>query len=326
MPLFFVHIPKTAGTSFRLGAEQQFGKSRIVYVYGKQSPVTSSLAQETVYGKHPDYWDFLQSCNQEKIAMVGGHVDINRFVSLFGVQKTVTFLREPLQRMASEYAHFIRKFNYQGSFYDFYSRPEMHNRQSKALRKVEIETIGMLGITERYNESLELLNANYNTEITGREDNRGKVSLDAAHEISEEDEAELIRLNKQDVALYDRAVKMFDERYKLFKEAKPWVHARVTEANLGRIAGWAWWADSDEPVEVEILVNSELQASMPAAELRPGLCHLLPPRGGYVGFSLAVKLAPGDKVQCRVKSTGQCFPLKPRRIPKPEGVKQGRNK
>lgn len=318
MPLFFVHIPKTAGTSFRLGAEQLFDKSRIVYVYGENSPVTSLLAQQTVYGKYPDYWAFGQGCKRQQTAMVGGHVNIGRFVSLLGVQKTVSFLREPLQRMASEYAHFVRKFDYQGSFHDFYSRSIMHNRQSKALRKVEVEAIGILGLTERYGESLELVNAHYNIDIPGREDNRGKVSLDAIHEISLEDEVELKRLNKQDIMLYERVTAIFEARYHLFKNGKPWAHARMTEANSRRVAGWAWWAKNDKPVEIEILVNSESHASMPATELRPGLCHLLPPRGGYVGFSLPVNLAPGDFVQCRVISTGQCFPSKPRRIPKPE--------
>lgn len=326
MPLFFVHIPKTAGTSFRLGAEQLFNKTRIVYDYGQASPVTSPLAQQTLYAERPDFWAFGQGCERQQAAMISGHVNIARFVSLFGVGKTLTFMRDPLQRMASEYAHFVRKFDYQGSFHDFYSRSTMHNRQCKALNQVEIEAIGMLGLTERYSESLKLVNARYGIDIPGREDNRGKVSLDATYEISPEDEAEIRRLNKQDIALYERATALFEARYKLFQDGKPWAHARLVEASAKRIAGWVWWATSDEPVEIEVLINNECHASLLATELRSGLCHLLPARGGYVGFSLPVKLAPGDRVQCRVASTGQCFPPKPRRIPKPGSAKQGSKK
>lgn len=252
--------------------------------------------------------------------MVGGHVNASRFVSLFGVGQTLTFLRDPLQRMASEYVHFVRHYEYKGSFHDFYSRPIMHNRQSKILHGVDVEAVGFVGLTERYTDSLKLLNARYGLAIPQREDNRGKKSLDAVHEISAEDEAEVKQLNKRDIRLYEQAVALFDQRYQLHQDGKPWAHARLVEVKPGRIAGWAWWAgESDDPVTVEVWANGKHLDNVTAVELRPGLCRLLPPRGGYVGFHLPVKLKPGDQVQCRVASTGQWFPLKPRRVPKPEG-------
>lgn len=320
MSLFFVHIPKTAGTSFRLGAEQSFPKSRVIYDYGKASAETSAVVQQWLYHQTADFWQFGQVLHDAQAALLGGHVNINRFVSLLGAGNSVTFLREPLQRMASEYAHFVRHYEYKGSFHDFYSRPIMHNRQSKILHGVDVEAVGFVGLTERYADSLKLLNARYGIEIPQREDNRGKKSLDAVHEISADDEAELKQLNKRDIRLYEQAVALFDQRYTMHQEGKPWAHARLVEVNPGRIAGWAWWAgESDDPVTVEVWANGKHLDNVTAVELRPGLCRLLPPRGGYVGFHLPVKLKPGDQVQCRVASTGQWFPLKPRRVPKPDG-------
>ncbi|MCP1304864.1 hypothetical protein BIS09_13580 [Halomonas sp. R1t8] len=320
MPLFFVHIPKTAGTSFRLGAEQAFGKALIAYDYGRGSAETSDIVKNHLYHSPADFWQFGQARLRQETALVGGHVNIGRFVSLFGVGQTLTFLREPLQRMASEYAHFVRHYEYKGSFHDFYSRPIMHNRQSKILHGVDVEAVGFVGLTERYVDSLDLINARYGIEIPQREDNRGKKSVEAVHEISAEDQAELTRLNKQDIDLYQRAVELFDVRYRCFQKGMPWAHARIQEANVQRIAGWAWWAEeSDDPVTVEVWANGKLLDAVTAVELRPGLCRLLPPRGGYVGFHLPVKLRPGDQVQCRVANSGQWFPLKPRRVPKPEG-------
>ena len=96
-------------------------------------------------------------------------------------------------------------------------------------------------------------------------------------------------------------------------DLNPLVHylQNVNRAALAnRVAGWAWWSGgSDEPVEVEIWINEELADTVPALERRPGLCHLMPPRGGYVGFHLPVELKSGDKVRCRVARTGQWFPL-----------------
>lgn len=319
MPLFFVHIPKTAGTSFRLGAEQFFKKTHIAYDYGKGSAETSDVVQSHLYRSPADFWQFGQACIRQETAMVGGHVNVGRFVSLFGVGQTLTFVREPLQRMASEYAHFVRHYDYKGSFHDFYSRPVMHNRQSKILHSVVLEAIGFVGLTERYAESLKVLNAHFGIDIPQREDNRGKKSVEAVHEIPAEDEAEFKRLNKQDIALYQRAVDLFDARERCFQAGKPWAHARLVEAGVQRVAGWAWWAEQgDDPVQVEIWVNDEYVDTVSAVELRPGLCRLRPPRGGYIGFHLPVKLTPGDRVQCCVAGTKQWFPTKPRRIPEPE--------
>lgn len=318
-PLFFVHIPKTAGTSFRLGAQEYFGRERILYDYGSDSPVTTSLVSDFLYSKTKDFWGFKKACDQRNAAMICGHVTVRRFVSLFGAARTLTFLREPLQRIASEYGHFVRHFEYKGSFVDFYSRPAMQNRQSKLLQGVELEAVGFAGLTERYARSLELLNAHFGTEIELRADNRGKESLQAEHELSAEDEAELRRLNRRDLALYAQAVALFESRYRFFQEGKPWAHARLEQLKPDRISGSAWWAgDSEEPVEVEVWINDRQAAVLPAVDLRPQLCRLQPPRGGHVGFDLPVKLSRDDRVQCRVAQTGQRFPSKPRGLPKQE--------
>lgn len=319
MSLFFVHIPKTAGTSFRIGAEQSFDKSKIFYDYGKSSGATSAIVQQWLYQQTTDFWQFRKALHNAHAALLGGHVPIARFVSLLGAGNSVTFLRDPLQRMASEYAHFVRHYEYKGSFHDFYSRPIMHNRQSKILHGVDVEAVGFVGLTERYTDSLDLLNARYGISIPPREDNRGRKQLEVGHTISSEDEAEFRRLNKRDIRLYEQAVALFDQRYQLHQQGKPWAHARLVEVKPGRIAGWAWWAgESDDPVTVEVWANGKQLDTVTAVELRPGLCRLLPPRGGYVGFHLPVKLRPGDHVQCRVSLTGQWFPLKPRRVPKLE--------
>lgn len=321
MPLFFVHIPKTAGTSFRLGAEQSFGKPAIAYDYGKASPETSPLVQEYLYEGEasPDFWAFAQACRQQTTRMVAGHVMVRRFVSVFGASQTLTFMREPLQRMASEYAHFVRNYGYQGSFRDFYSRPLMHNRQSRILHGVDLEAIGFVGFTEHYADSLAMLNARFGTSIALRTDNRGKPSLEAEHAIEPDDETELRQLNASDIVQYRQALALFEARKALFEAGKPWAHARLNEASATRVSGWAWRAEAlDEPVQVEVWVNDELAGAVRATELRPALCQLLPPRGGYVGFHLPVKLAPGDRVQCRVADTGQQFPLKPRPVREPE--------
>lgn len=317
MSLFFVHIPKTAGTSFRRGAETYFSPERIVYDYGPNAKVTSPFVKETLHGDQPDFWQFRQALDNP--AMIVGHVPIVRFVSLWGAENTVTFLREPLQRIVSEYAHFVRNMDYKGSFREFYLDPAMRNRQRRALNGVNLEAIGFIGLTERYPESLEMLNDRYAINILEREENQGKSRLDDTYEIDEEDVVELERLNKRDIELYQYATALFDSRYEMFRSNQPWAHACLVEANTEGVSGWAWWADDrDTPVEIELWVNGELANTVRAVELCPELCRILPPRGGYVGFHLPLKLSPLDKVQCRVAATGQWFPPSPRLIEETE--------
>lgn len=314
-----MHIPKTAGTSFRLGAEDFWGRERVVYDYGQKSPATTLITQDYLYGRRKDFWSFKWACKKNRATMVAGHFNATRFISLFGVDNTLTFLRDPLQRMASEYSHFVRNYNYKGSFYDFYSQAVMHNRQSKILHGVDIEAIGFLGITEDYPKGLEIINSRYDVEIPCRKDNQGGAFFGSAHDVSSEDAEEFCRLNKRDIVMYDRAVSLFNSRYRMFKEGATWAHARLVECKPGRLAGWAWWeGERDDPVDVEIWVNNEYLDIVPAVDFRPGLCRHLPPRGGYVGFHLPVKLSVGDMVQCRVASTGQCFPINPRPVTKPD--------
>lgn len=312
MCLFFIHIPKTAGTSFRLAAEEMYGKSGIVYDYGVGSNKTSVEITNNIYSEPTDYWALYQYFSKNKIKMLGGHVDAAKYASLIGSTKTITFLRDPLQRIYSEYAHKVRHNNYLGSFFEFYSRPQMQNRQTKILHGVHLEALGLVGITELYSQSLNIFNTSFNASIPVREDNKGVKKIGALHKISDVDKNNLEIMNKKDINLYKYAVKLFHQRLMFHDKSLPWAHARIMECNVKSVSGWAWYSnDSDTPVDIEVWVNDVFYTMVKASIFRPGLLKLLPPRGGYVGFHLRLALSPSDYVQCRVAATGQKFPLNP---------------
>ena len=67
--MFFIHIPKTAGTSFRKAAEEYYGLERICYDYAPHSGETSKIVIQEVY-ENKDNFSFLKKLNDNSIEFV----------------------------------------------------------------------------------------------------------------------------------------------------------------------------------------------------------------------------------------------------------------
>lgn len=305
-PIFFVHIPKTAGTSFRKAAEEYYSPANVVYDYSPGSEETSPLILEWIHEKS-DWLGCHHAFEQSNIAFLSGHVHAKKYVHLFGISQTVTFLREPVQRIVSEYNHFVRHHGYQGDLVSFYRKPQFINRQTKMLQKVPLEAIGFLGLTEEYDASLTMLNHRYGMEIPSIAMNMGREDTHKGYELPEAQLEEIRTLNQDDIRVYRRAVKLFKQRKALFEAGKPYVHGKIQPLTGKVLSGWAWYAGNDAAVKVSIFVNGRLLDTLEAKELMPAQLSLAPPRHGYMGFqySFANPPANGTNIQVVAVETGQ---------------------
>lgn len=303
-PCFFVHIPKTAGTSFRLGARAALGNARVWHDYGETQRETAPEVVCWAYERR-DPWRLWRIMDERGVRILGGHVRLEKYAHLAGLRHCFTFVRDPLQRLASEYHHFVRHHGYEDSFSAFYRRQDMINRQSRFLESTRLEALGFIGVTERYAESLTLLNARYGWEIPGMVENLGHASVDHVYEIDPDDEHAMRRLNGEDFELYEASRRLFEQRWMLWEQARPFVHGVVQQCQTDRVVGWAWWAEDDSPVEIEVWVNEHKVGRCLANALRPGLLRWGAPRGAYVGFHLPLEAQPGDTVDVRVILTQQ---------------------
>lgn len=302
----FVHIPKTAGTSFRLAAADAIGPDSIEYDYGEDAPQTTDLVRRHVYGDQ-DFWSFYKACERNGVRMVAGHMNCDRYVAGFGTASIVTFVREPIQRIASEYQHSVRHKKFPGTFRDFYTQPKMQNRLTRVFSKVPVWAAGFIGITERYNESLQLLNSLTGLGLVSKQENVGKRELHQQHQIGDAELSELRNLNARDLKNYRRCLDIFEQRLILSERGLAFTHGRLGQITPQKISGSAWWSGErrDEPVMIEILVNGRVEGRASATSFRPRLRSISVPRGGYVGFQLSIPLTDGDAVSCRVEETGQ---------------------
>lgn len=308
--IFFVHVPKTAGTSFRTAFENSMGcDSQLCFDYGEQSPKTSGIVRSYIY-KRQDPWRFRNEWEKHEYAFLSGHVPVAKYVDWFGAPYSVTILRDPVQRLISAYEHAVRLQGYQGDFPSFYRKTANQNLQARLLHAVDFEALGGLGLTERYGESLQVINDSFGFDLQVQAVNLGRKSIDNAYSLPEEQELEIIELNAKDIELYRRAFLVFDQRANLASAGLPFTHSKITHVDSERVHGWAWWGgacaqQSDEPVEVEVLRNGEVVESVVAKQFCHPLGWVKAPRGGFVAFRSKHACRPGDTLECRVLRTGE---------------------
>lgn len=305
-PLYFVHIPKTAGTSFRKACETYFGLRHVVYDYADDSNETSSFIMDIIYGDG-DRLDFLKHIETREAKFLSGHVHADKYLHLFGAANTVVFLRDPVQRTVSEFQHFVRHNKYDGDLRSFYTQPRYINRQSRLLQGAPLEALGFVGLTEDYHNSLEQINHCYGIDVKPVELNRGRTKKQDTYKLSDEVIKEIEALNKTDLILYETAKNILKNRTELYQKGLPYVHGEVQDANKNMVRGWAWYTSDEKPVDVEVLINGRVDGHVLAKDLRPGLLRLSPPRKGYIGFhhKFSEQLNTGDVVECQVAATGQ---------------------
>jgi hypothetical protein len=206
-----VHTPKTAGTSLRWALEKQFGKSKIIRDYGPHSDTTTDVVRKHLYNgdDSKDPQSLFAEISGDTYKVLIGHFPLQRYSDYFKAKKIITFVRDPLVRMCSEYLHRVKNKSFTGTFSEFLQRPVYRNLQSRFLKGVSDDTF--IGVTEKYAESLQRINHITRWNLSVRKKNVGRrgggqklAGKLSAHHLDLFD-----KMNAEDKGLYQFATRRF---------------------------------------------------------------------------------------------------------------------
>lgn len=225
--LYFLHIQKTAGTTFRSIVDSYFPNEQICPAY---------------------FWDEFFEIPEDlrqTYRLYRGHFSYNLHFHLARLPVIITMLRHPLERVISNMLHIGRypehvyheRYKSMDLLAFLHSASEMRNLQTRMIapppdkdvdiysywdatpgdleRALErLEQFEFCGITERFADSVSLLTYTLGWRPVTKID-----SLNAAPESSKKTPMPqkvidtIIELNEKDFVLYERAQKLFDVRY-----------------------------------------------------------------------------------------------------------------
>ena len=235
-PLIFVHIPKTAGTSFWHLLQEKFSKEDTPYsdAYSRRTP--PGLYYYDLDDKPPDWF--------ARYKLIWGHIFYSQVKNI--PARKITFLRDPVKRVLSEHRYWLKYFVYRNVSQDIFCKGHflppgdplytMNNHQCLFLSGLDprdptipIEkhlksactnlrkSFFFVGITEELQVAIYRLYEMMGWEKpTSRP--RGESTTDIVEEYSKDLLADIARRNWADIELYKFAQKLFHKKFLITKK------------------------------------------------------------------------------------------------------------
>jgi hypothetical protein len=201
--IVFVHIPKTAGTSLR-SLFEQVGRDHTVLRDYAEAPDTTPALFKLVY-KDKKLLDFRKHFDRPASGiLLSGHFPAERYWDYFNAESFVTFVRHPVDRVISEYVHFVNHKGWTGTLEEFV-RKHGRNVQARFLKHVDLDEFGFIGFSEDFEATLPALGEYLGVNLPMRRTNVGNYATVApALREGEKNRAMIAELNAEDMALYER--------------------------------------------------------------------------------------------------------------------------
>lgn len=293
-PILFIHIPKTAGTSFNENAEKNFGLELMEKDYGSDANHTSALVKAHIYGKETiDQYGFHQAFTHAGKKWLTGHFNADRYLPLMGCENTFAFVRDPVDRVISEFLYRKRKFGMDRSLEAFYQDPGETNKQFRMIGEHPWQAFQFVGTQARYQECLEHLNKTLACGFENIQTNRRK---DTTHlDITEEDKTEIRRWNERDCLFYDEVTAYLERQFSAAESGQDFCYHNFGFEAGTHVIGWAFYAGKDKAADIGLFVDGQHVQTTRASEHLAALQLIGAPRAGNVGFRFVLSDYPNAR-------------------------------
>lgn len=212
--LISVHLPKTAGSSFRSSLQNHYRK-RLLLDYADLPINTSPLNRNA----HAMKMCVINKMRRHKnIECIHGHFLPFKYL-LCKNAKFVTWMRDPIERLASHYYYWLRSYDNQNaaplqrrvveeewSLERFCFSSELRNFYSQFLWGFSIERFDFIGITEYYDTEIEYFSREFlGTRLQAYNRNRNPDQHQSTYFDDKKLRQEVEEYHSKDVSLYELA-------------------------------------------------------------------------------------------------------------------------
>jgi hypothetical protein len=290
----FVHIPKTAGTSLRNALEHAFADHLILRDYGNDAITTPRLRELIHVGRSVSGFREAFRDGSSGI-LLSGHFPAWRYWDSFHAESFVTFIRDPVSRVISEYNHFTRYEGWTAPLEEFAATPRFRNVMSTFLKGVDLDRFGFIGVMDNLRTALPALGAHLGVDLALPQDNAGDYA--AMPEVTDVQRALIAELNLDDAELYQKLSRTRRDA-PCAAAADPSIDhgylGRVVRKQTGELVGWLCNTAREFIAEVEVLDRERRSvASIPADLYHEGAKRRGYSRSGFCGFRIDLR-ALGD--------------------------------
>ena len=210
--LISVHVPKTAGTSFRQALQRAYGNG--LRLDNDDRPMSHPRWQRRAGALRDSLSNAGRSLPE---ACVHGHFLALKYACVRQARFAV-WMRDPVQRMVSRYFHYVRHCQNEPhhlrwglapglSLEEFVRLPQYWNTASEYLWGFPRRRLDFVGIVEQYDTEIERFARHFDLEgkWDGDRANRNPARKSSGYELDPALERLIRRCNAEDQALYDWA-------------------------------------------------------------------------------------------------------------------------
>jgi hypothetical protein len=216
-----VHIPKTAGTSFHYDLAQVFG-ARLLDDYGDWPETTTREAAAHKERRRAEMLADVETI-VERYDAIHGHFVARKYAGVFPVTSLVTMVRDPYQHAVSTYEHAARETDSPHPSFRVFKEARMTlldfieafpNHQSLYFGGMSLEDFAMIGVSERYEQSIALFETIFGITLPRARvrQNVNPAKSAAEYPITPEVRRAVERNRAEDIALYRHACESFAKR------------------------------------------------------------------------------------------------------------------